>query len=131
MECSSVCKLCFRRFPKTSTYLYLKEAQCFSSAEHRNCPRVLVTEFENDLVEIRPFPHRRPSGIQNFRMCSNGDQCTRLPNCTYAHSRAEKREWDRQLENERDANSVSSNRSMSVRFLSIIIYNYYNTIRIH
>ena len=121
MECSSVCKLCFRRFPKTSTYLYLKEAQCFSSAEHRNCPRVLVTEFENDLVEIRPFPHRRPSGIRYFRMCSNGDQCTHLPNCTYAHSRAEKREWDRQLENERDANSVSSNRSMSVRFLSIYI----------
>ena len=84
-----------------STYPYLKKARCFSTAKHRNCPRVLVTECDNDLVEIRPFPLRRPSG--NFTMCRDGDQCTRLLNCTYAHSRAEKREWNRQLENERDA----------------------------
>ena len=101
MECSSVCKLCFMRFPTMRTYPNLKEALCFSSVEHRNCPRVLVTEFDNVLVEIRPFPQKLPSG--NFIMCCDGDQCTRLPNCTYAHSRAEKREWNRQLENERDA----------------------------
>ena len=87
-----------------STYPYLKKARCFSTAKHRNCPRVLVTECDNDLVEIRPFPLRRPSG--NFTMCRDGDQCTRLLNCTYAHSRAEKREWNRQLKNERDAHLV-------------------------
>ena len=87
-----------------STYPNLKEARCFSTAEHRNCPRVLVTEFDNVLVEIRPFPQIRPSG--NFIMCRNGDKCTRLPNCTYAHSRAEKREWNRQLKNEPDTNLV-------------------------
>ena len=85
-----------------STYPNLKEARCFFSAEHRNRPRVLVTEFDN--VEIRPFPQIRPSG--NFIMCRDGDQCTRFPNCTYAHSQAEKREWNRQLKNERDANLV-------------------------
>ena len=104
-----------------STYPNPKEARCLFSAEHRNYPRVLVTEFDNDLVEIRPFPHIRPSG--NFIMCRDGDQCTRLPNCTYAHSRAEKREWNRQLKNERDANLVCV--YINIVTTQVIHYNIY------
>ena len=96
---AEVCRRCHERNP---TDLSLFTLHCRSSEEHSRYDKVLVTEYCGTLVKIRPLPREfRPPRF--FRICNNaGGTCRLYPNCTYAHSEAEKNIWNSLLRDEQN-----------------------------
>ena len=100
---TKVCQFCYERNPND---LSLLELQCRSLLEHSQHDKVFVTEDCGTLVKIRPLPRDfRPSGF--FRKCYDGASCKFFPNCTYAHSDAERNVWNALLNDERKSKSNS------------------------
>ena len=96
---AEVCRRCHERNPND---LSLFTLHCRSSEEHSQHDIVMVTEYCGTLVKIRPLPREfRPP--RYFRKCNNaGGTCRRYPNCTYAHSEAEKNVWNSILRDEQN-----------------------------
>ena len=70
----------------------------------RTCPKSLVMAHPPQPglygcapTVVRPLPVHLPSHIQYVRVCDRRRSC-KGPDCTFAHSRPEKMEWDRQLQ---------------------------------
>jgi hypothetical protein len=89
-----VCEHCYNN---CSWNLELLNVTCWSTTEHRDTNKCLVTIDNNCLVKIRPLPNFRP---QKFRICQESD-CKKFPKCNFAHSEPEKRVWNRWLLEER------------------------------
>ena len=96
---AEVCRRCHERNPND---LSLFTLHCRSSEEHSRHDIVNVTEYCGTLVKIRPLPKEfRPPRF--FRKCNNaGGTCRLYPNCTYAHSEAEKIIWNSLLRDEQN-----------------------------
>ena len=94
---TEVCRRCHER---NSSDVLLLTLKCRSKLEHNQHDKVLVTEYYDTLVKIRPMPAEfRPPRF--FRKCYDGPTCTFYPRCTYAHSEAEKNVWNTLLRDER------------------------------
>lgn len=98
-QTTEVCRYCHERNPRDISLLTL---QCRSLEEHGQHDKVLVVEDCGTLVPIRPLPREfRPPGF--FQICCNDqDTCRLYPDCTYAHSEAEKNVWNIVLKAERN-----------------------------
>ena len=88
----SVCRACFRSEPTNRDIA----RECYRHT-HRNEGRIDVVwdGVSNRLVlyQIRPVPDIEIKG--GFSMCRFGSQCFKGQQCTYAHTEAEQREWNK------------------------------------
>lgn len=97
-QTTEVCRWCHKRNPRDISLLTLR---CRCLEKHSQHDKVLVAEDGGTLVAIRPLPREfRPPGF--FQICCNDqDTCRLYPDCTYAHSEAEKNVWNTLLKDER------------------------------
>ena len=86
----SICRACFRSDPTNRDIA----RECH---RHRNEGRIDVVwdDVRNRFVlyQIRPVPDKEIKG--RFIMCPLGSRCSKGQRCTYAHTEAEQREWNK------------------------------------
>ena len=88
----SICHSCFFAFRTDPT------VQC----NHSGINKVIVQwNGEGSRLEttdwIRPIPERLPINVQYIAMCDPKKGTCRRYECTFAHGRAEQREWNKRL----------------------------------
>ena len=112
----SICHSCFFAFRTDPT------VQC----NHSGINKVIVQwNGEGSRLEttdwIRPIPERLPINVQYIAMCDPKKGTCRRYECTFAHGRAEQREWNKRLKDKYHSKLSVSQCGVSM-LLSMMFY---------